>query len=163
MAKGTPFTEQDLLARGFRNNGSGIFSFVGKALGDTFKASSEFDKQVKKLPPVLPALPKKRPAGLVAIENVLMAARIEFVNEYVFSETRMFRFDIAVPSMKLAIEYEGIFSKDNGQNGHTGVKHYVKDCQKYNLATVEGWKVLRYTAKNYKHFIDDLKQLITIK
>jgi hypothetical protein len=165
MAKkqSTPFTEQDLISRGFRNDGSGVFHFVGHTIKDFVDAGSAMEKAMKKLPSAtnLIPTPKKRPEGLLAIERVLIANRIEFVNEHEFSDKRKFRFDVAVVSMKLAIEYEGIFSNENGQNGHTGIKAYVKDCDKYNLATVEGWKVLRYTAKNYKNFLQDLTQLLT--
>ncbi|WP_417867978.1 hypothetical protein [Xanthomarina gelatinilytica] len=81
----------------------------------------------------------------------------DYVAELEFHEVRNFRFDWAIPSMKIAIEYEGIFSK---KSGHTTVMGYTKDCIKYNLATLEGWKVLRYTAKNYKEISNDLKYLL---
>jgi very-short-patch-repair endonuclease len=80
-----------------------------------------------------------------------------YVEELQFHDVRKFRFDWAIPSMKIAIEYEGIFSK---KSGHTTVGGYTKDCDKYNLATLEGWKVLRYTAKNYKQISNDLKYLL---
>lgn len=81
----------------------------------------------------------------------------EYVEEHQFHDVRNFRFDWAITSMKIAIEYEGIFSK---KSGHTTVSGYTKDCIKYNLATLEGWKVLRYTAKNYKQISNDLKYLL---
>lgn len=81
----------------------------------------------------------------------------EYVSELNFHESRNFRFDWAIPSMKIAIEYEGIFSN---KSGHTTVTGYTKDCDKYNLAVLDGWKLLRYTAKNYKQCYDDLKKLI---
>src|SRR5207342_352062 len=84
----------------------------------------------------------ERPEGLLAIERVLKVAGIEFIKEHKFSVTtkRRFRFDIAIPSRKLAIEYEGIFG---GKSRHTGVKGYTEDTTKYNLAHAEGWTVLR--------------------
>jgi hypothetical protein len=160
MAKGMPFTIADLEAKGFKDDGTGSYAFRG------FDAK-DVERAVLKLATAsitsLKKLPKPKPIGLIAIENVLRASGVPFINEHQFTSTRRYRFDVAVPSMMLAVEYEGIFSNDNGQNGHTGVKAYVKDCEKYNLATVQGWKVLRYTAKNYKHFIDDFKQLLTYK
>ena len=70
---------------------------------------------------------------------------------------RRFRFDWAVPELKLAIEYEGIFGR--GRSRHTTQKGYSKDCEKYNLAAIHGWRVLRYTATTYRQLEDDLKGL----
>lgn len=81
----------------------------------------------------------------------------DYVEELIFSDTRKFRFDWAIPDQKIAIEYEGLFSE---KSGHTTVTGYTKDCIKYNLAVQEGWKVLRYTALNYKNLHDDLLNLI---
>ncbi len=96
-----------------------------------------------------------------SIELVLWALNKEgsipaYVRELQFSADRKFRFDWAIPDLKIAIEYEGIFSE---KSGHTTINGYVKDCIKYNLATLEGWKVLRYTAKNYEMLGTDLKIL----
>ena len=81
----------------------------------------------------------------------------EYVEEHQFDPVRKYRFDWAIPELKIAIEYEGIFSK---KSGHTTVSGYTKDCDKYNLATVHGWKILRYTAKNYKNFPKELKNIV---
>lgn len=80
--------------------------------------------------------------------------------EFRFDKVRKFRFDWALfsPYDKVAIEFEGgIFLKKSGHNTAT---HYTKDTEKYNLATVLGWKVLRYTALNYKNVIEDLNKLL---
>lgn len=81
----------------------------------------------------------------------------DFVTELKFDEVRKFRFDWAIPDMKLAIEYEGIFSK---KSRHTTVSGYSTDVEKYNLATTQGWSILRYTAANYLNFENDLTKLI---
>lgn len=81
----------------------------------------------------------------------------DFVEEHVFSTTRNFRFDWALPYLKLAVEYEGVFSK---KSRHTTVNGFTMDCEKYNLAQLEGWKVLRYTALNYTDFENDLKKIL---
>lgn len=83
----------------------------------------------------------------------------EFVEELQFHNERKFRFDWAIPSLKIAIEYEGLFSE---KSGHTTVSGYTKDCIKYNLCQIEGWKVLRYTAKNYNDLGSDLRKLLKI-
>lgn len=85
----------------------------------------------------------------------------EIKREYKGIQGRQFRFDWAIPSLKLAIEYEGLFS---ATSRHTTITGYSNDCIKYNLATLQGWRVLRYTAKTYPnidvdiyHFLRDLK------
>ena len=37
---------------------------------------------------------------------------------------------------------------------------YQTDCEKYNLAVIEGWRVLRYTAKNVQNLDSDIKKLL---
>ena len=78
----------------------------------------------------------------------------EYVKEHQFDLQRKFRFDYAVPELKLAIEYEGLMSD---KSGHTTIAGYSKDCSKYNLATAQGWKVLRYTALNYSDLAQDIE------
>jgi very-short-patch-repair endonuclease len=91
------------------------------------------------------------------IELELKSKGIEFVKEYRFHSTRRFRFDIAILEHRIAVEYEGIFS---AKSRHTSIKGYTKDCEKYNLATVNGWRVLRYTAKNYGQAVSDVMKII---
>lgn len=68
-------------------------------------------------------------------------------HDYRFHPVRKFRFDFAFPEHKVAIEMEGgVFKKGR----HTRGVGYSKDTVKYNLATCEGWKVLRYTALNLR-------------
>lgn len=62
--------------------------------------------------------------------------------EYRFHPVRKFRFDFAWPDFKTALEVEG-GTFTNGR--HTRPKGYESDCHKYNLATLEGWKVFRVT------------------
>lgn len=81
----------------------------------------------------------------------------DYILELQFDELRKFRFDYAIPSLKIAIEYEGIFSK---KSRHTTVSGFSEDCIKYNLAVGFGWRVLRYTAKNYLNLETDLNKLL---
>lgn len=78
---------------------------------------------------------------------------IGFDKELRFDKYRRFRFDWAIPSKMIAIEYEGVISN---KSRHTTIKGFSKDCTKYNLATKKGWKVLRYTALNFNELHDDL-------
>ncbi len=63
--------------------------------------------------------------------------------EYRFHKVRLWRFDFAWPSRKIALEIEG--GTWNGGRHVTGAG-YAKDCEKYNEATISGWKVIRATA-----------------
>ena len=83
-----------------------------------------------------------------------------YTTEYRFDEFRKFRFDYAIPSVMIAIEYEGIMSS---KSRHTTVGGYSKDIEKYNLAVTQGWKVLRYTALHYQDLYTDLEKLLHIK
>ena len=81
----------------------------------------------------------------------------DYVTELQFNENRKFRFDWAIPSLRVAIEFEGIMS---AKSRHTTVTGYTNDCVKYNLATCSGWRVLRYTAKNYLNLEKDLIKML---
>ena len=60
--------------------------------------------------------------------------------EYRFHPTRKWRFDAAWPNNMLALEIEGgIFSEGR----HTRGKGFIQDLEKYNSATVLGWRILR--------------------
>lgn len=82
---------------------------------------------------------------------------LELTREYQFHPYRKFRFDWAIPALKVGIEYEGLMAE---KSRHTTVTGYSVDAQKYNLAQSEGWKVLRYTALNYKNAIEDLNKML---
>jgi len=87
----------------------------------------------------------------------LIIKQVDFVTEYRYCEARKFRFDFAIVDKKIAIEYEGINSEFSR---HTEMVGYTRDCTKYNIAASLGWRVLRYTALNYKDFENDLKAMI---
>ena len=76
--------------------------------------------------------------------------------EFRFCPGRLFRADWYIPSLNVLIEYEGIFA---AQSRHTHLEGYSKDCEKYNLAAIMGFRVLRYTARNYTQALADLDEL----
>lgn len=96
------------------------------------------------------------------IEFMLKLLKLDFVKEHKFIEDRKYQIDFAVIDKKIAIEYEGIFMEDKGKSGHTSVMGYTSNCDKYNLALVNGWKVLRYTAINYMNVYGDLEKLLAL-
>lgn len=61
--------------------------------------------------------------------------------EYTFHPSRKWRFDFALPDLRIAIEVEGGTYKESR---HTSGKGYHEDCNKYNAAALLGWRVLRY-------------------
>ena len=77
--------------------------------------------------------------------------------EHRFDPARKWRFDYAIIDLKIAIEMEGIFS---AKSRHTSVTGYSKDTEKYSRAAILGWKVLRYTALNYRNVIKDLNEIV---
>lgn len=67
----------------------------------------------------------------------------EPVTELKFAPGRRFRFDVAFPDQRVAVEAEGgVWTRGR----HTRGKGYTRDCEKYNLASELGWTVLRYTS-----------------
>jgi len=71
----------------------------------------------------------------------------EWQVEYKFLSDRNFRFDFAWPEKKIALEVEGgtwTISR------HTTGKGFEADCLKYNLAAVEGWRIIRATSEHVK-------------
>lgn len=81
----------------------------------------------------------------------------DVVAEYKFCPTRRFRADFYIPSLEVLIEYEGIMS---AKARHTSVKGYTIDCEKYNIASIMGFRLLRYTALNIGDVLRDLELIL---
>ena len=83
-----------------------------------------------------------------ALAADLRAAGIpEPVREHRFLEGRRFRFDLAWPQEKLAVEVQG--------GTHSGGRHtrgagYERDREKMNLAQLSGWRVLEVTPEQIR-------------
>jgi very-short-patch-repair endonuclease len=67
--------------------------------------------------------------------------------EFRFHPTRRWRFDWAFRAESLAVEIEG-GAWVGGR--HTRGAGYVKDLEKYNCATLLGWRILRFTPQQVK-------------
>lgn len=64
------------------------------------------------------------------------------VTQHRFDESRKWRFDFAWPSCMLAVEING-GDRINGRHNRT--EGQDADNEKANTATIEGWRVLRFT------------------
>lgn len=70
------------------------------------------------------------------------ACDAEVVREFRFHPTRRWRFDFALPEHRVAVEVEGGVWIGGR---HTSPKGFIGDIEKYNTATLMGWRVLRVT------------------
>jgi len=122
---------------------------------------AELEKPAKKKEG--PQLPKEDPPQVQWMWGQLvgwsLATGIYVKREHRFDEKRHWRFDFALPDKKIGIEYEGLNSE---KSGHTTLKGYTKDTEKYNQAQTLGWKVIRFTVKNYRKVIEVLEQQLEI-
>lgn len=67
--------------------------------------------------------------------------------QFIFHETRKWRFDFAWPDQKVAVEIDGgIYQKQ--ATGHRSISGVEKDMEKSNAAQAAGWCVLRFHAKD---------------
>jgi len=77
----------------------------------------------------------------------------EVETEYRFHPVRKWRFDYAIPSRKIAVEYQGHGGMSGG-SGHAGrhgsVKGLAGDCEKFNEARLYGWTVITFTALHFR-------------
>lgn len=67
--------------------------------------------------------------------------------EHRFHPKRRWQFDFAWPVFRLAVEIEGGLY---GKSRHTTMTGFNADCEKYNTATLMGWRVLRVTDRHIK-------------
>lgn len=64
------------------------------------------------------------------------------IKEFQFHPTRKWRFDYAIPEHKIALEVEGgVWTGGR----HTRPQGFLGDIEKYNTATLLGWRVFRTT------------------
>lgn len=88
-------------------------------------------------------------------------SNFDYYKEFKFLHNRKFRFDylflLSDSKIKgVAIEFEGgVWSAGR----HIRPKGFIKDCEKYNLALVNGYVVLRFTSECLKN-PDRIKSII---
>jgi very-short-patch-repair endonuclease len=64
------------------------------------------------------------------------------VEEYRFAPPRRWKFDLALPDQKIAVEQEGGLWIGGRHNRAQG---FIRDMEKYNEAVQLGWRLLRFT------------------
>lgn len=112
------------------------------------------------------AKPKREHRQLAMLKLYLRSLDLPFEEEYRFHPERMWRFDLAIPSLKIAIEYQGhgqtgkAIGKGKHIGGHASVTGLAKDCEKDLHALLCGWRVLKFTALHF-HPADRAKHHIS--
>jgi len=82
---------------------------------------------------------------MVINSTLYLLRNYNVVSEYRFCKRR-WRFDYAIPDKKIAIEIEGGVWISGRHNRASG---FLKDMEKYNTATILGWRVLRFTPEEF--------------
>jgi len=63
--------------------------------------------------------------------------------EFLFHPTRKWRFDYAIPELKIAVEKEGgVWTGGR----HTTPQGFLGDIEKYNQAALLGWRLFRFAS-----------------
>ena len=70
------------------------------------------------------------------------------LKEYRFAPPRRWRFDMCWPDNMLAVEIEGGAWT---QGRHTRGKGFIADMEKYNKATLMGWRLLRFSGEHIQN------------
>lgn len=103
------------------------------------------------------------------IEAILLLTGRDYTKEHVFHPVRKWRFDYAIPAIKLAIEYHGHSGFIGGKvSGHSTIKGLTNDCEKLSQAMIHGWHVIAFTALHFKeserirHKLTDPQEIIRL-
>lgn len=106
----------------------------------------------------------RAPAGsknVDALDLALRACGLSPVREFRFHPSRLWRFDLAVPELLLAVEYHGHAGfVGKGASGHSTIPGLTNDCEKVNQARILGWTVFAFTALHFREK-DRLKHKLT--
>lgn len=91
-------------------------------------------------------IPRPPSIGEETLALQLKAEGILYSREWKFHPVRKWKFDFIV-GPDIAIEVEG--GTWSG-GAHSRGKHFEDDCEKYNTATLFGWRVFRFTTDMVK-------------
>ncbi len=85
---------------------------------------------------------------MALFESICAASGLdEPIAEFMFAPPRRFRFDYCWPERKIALEIEGgVFTRGR----HTRPMGFLRDIEKYNLAAILGYRVIRCTPDEMK-------------
>jgi len=92
----------------------------------------------------------------------------EIVTELRFHPVRRWRFDFAVPSRMLAVEYQGHGQAGKPKDGkahfgrHGSLVGMTGDCEKSNAAQILGWRLLNFTALHFRDSSRKEHKLMTV-
>ena len=73
------------------------------------------------------------------LELIFLSLGLDVVPEYRFHEKRKWRFDWALPAIRVAIEYEGLNFVHGGASGHQTIRGVAAGNEKYSEANIAGW------------------------
>jgi hypothetical protein len=90
--------------------------------------------------------------------------KLTLIKEFRFNLSRRWKADYFIIELNCLIEFEGLGGKTKqGIGGHQTKLGYTSNCEKYNKASLMGFKLLRYTAINTNQCVNDLEILLKIK
>lgn len=127
-----------------------------KQFDNEVKFNSNLNKCYQKVLKSMNDVKKKaRPEDDFFMSNCDSRFGIVTLREFKFHHKRRWRFDFAIPELKIAIEKEGGLWVGGRHNRAAG---FIADMEKYNTAASMGWIVLRATPQNINS--DDFMQIV---
>ena len=88
----------------------------------------------------------KHTYNISLLEKYLQQYNVKIVSEYKFCPDRKYRADYAIPDWRLFNEIDGSLYYYKAHGSITGI---LRDIEKYNLASVHGFSVLRFTPQEF--------------
>jgi len=110
------------------------------------------------------SLPKSLPQVNEGEELFALQLRghgVPFEREYVFHQSRRWRFDFAIVGHLVAIEIEGAIWKKGG-GGHSHPSGIESDIEKYNAAAADGWRVFRFMPDKHVESGTGIEQILNV-
>ena len=81
------------------------------------------------------------------LQNYLASHNVTLIAEYKYVPCRKYKADYCIPEWRLLIEIQGgLFNK----KAHGSITGLLKDIQRLNLATVNGFYLLRITPDDFR-------------
>lgn len=99
---------------------------------------------------------------LLKDKNIIYVCEYQFDKHYVREHNLprkafKYRFDFAILSCMVALEIEGgIYT----QGRHTRSTGFIRDCHKYNLATMQGWRLIRIPTSWFKEHFTNIRYVV---